>query len=159
MAAQRFFPPLLIALAASSCAMQALRPGASEAEVRQAMGSPALELPGTDGGRQLAFTSGPFGTQTFMVHVGPDGRVRQVEQALDDSRFHAIQPGMTREELLRHIGPPHQTLRFDNLRQTAWDYRFRDTWGYIAILSVMIDDQGRVASRITQRIDPRERRP
>ena len=159
MAAARFFPLLLVALAASSCATQGLRPGASEAEVRQAMGPPALEVPGTDGGRQLAFTSGPFGTQTFMVHVGPEGRVRQVEQVLDDSRFHAIQPGMTREELLRHIGPPYQTLRFDNLRQTAWDYRFRDTWGYIAILSVMIDDEGRVAGRITQRIDPRERRP
>ena len=148
----------LAALAAGACAVQSLRPGASEAEVRQAMGRPALEFPTGDGGRQLAFTTGPFGTQTYMAYLGGDGRLQRVEQVLDDSRFHAIQPGMTREELLRHIGPPYQTLRFDNLRQTAWDYRFRDTWGYIAILSVMIDDQGRVASRITQRIDPRERR-
>ena len=43
-----------------------------------------------DGTRHLAFTSGPFGVETHMAHVGPDGRVRSVEQVLDDTRFNSI---------------------------------------------------------------------
>lgn len=144
-------------LLASACATRELRPGMSEAEARQAMGAPAMELRDADGTRHLAYPSGPYGLQTYMARIAPDGRLTVVEQVLDDGRFDAIRPGMTSDELLRHIGPPGQRVRFDNLRQTAWDYRFRDTWGYVAILSVMIDDSGRVASRITQRLD-RERR-
>lgn len=148
---------LLLLLLASACASQQLRPGMSEAEVVQALGRPALELREPDGSRHLAYPSGPFGLHTYMARIAPDGRLRTVEQVLDDSRFDAIRPGMTSDELLRHIGPPAERMRFDNLRQTSWDYRFRDTWGYIAILSVMVDDAGRVASRITQRLE-RERR-
>ena len=148
---------LVLALLASACAMHSLRPGASEAEVRQSMGRPALELAAADGSRQLAYPSGPYGVQTFMAHIGRDGRLVGLEQVLVDDRFHAIRQGMTTEELLRHIGPPYQRVRFQNLRQTAWDYRYRDTWGYQAILSVMIDDNGLVASRITRRIERYDR--
>lgn len=148
---------LATALLAAGCAAQSLRPGATEAEVLQSMGRPALAMPLPGGGRQLAYPTGPFGLHTYMAHIGPDGRLQRLEQVLDDTRFHAIRPGMTSEELLRHLGPPSEKVRFGNLRQTAWDYRFRDTWGYIAILSVMIDDAGTVVSRITNRLEPRER--
>jgi outer membrane protein assembly factor BamE (lipoprotein component of BamABCDE complex) len=145
---------LLVAFLLAGCALpQSLPPGTSEAEVRNAMGRPALELPNRDGSRQLAYPTGPFGLQTYMAHIAPDGRLIRVEQVLDDVRFHQIQPGMTREELLRFIGPPFQTAYFGNLGQTAWDYRFRDTWGYVAILSVMLDDNGIVVGRSTQRIE------
>lgn len=150
-----FLVPLV--LLASACASQSLRPGMSEAEVVQAMGRPALELRDADGSRHLAYPSGPFGLHTYVARISPDGRLRAMEQVLDDARFDAIRPGMTSEELLRHIGPPGERMRFDNLGQTAWDYRFRDTWGYIAILSVMVDDSGHVVSRITRRLE-RERR-
>ena len=148
---------IVLVLLASACASQPLRQGMSEAEVVQAMGPPAMELRDPDGSRHLAYPSGPFGLVTYMARIAPDGRLRALEQVLDDGRFDAIRQGMTSDELLRHIGPPGERMRFDNIRQTAWDYRFRDTWGYIAILSVMIDDSGRVASRVTQRLE-RERR-
>ena len=148
--------PVLLtsAILLGACATPvSLAPGSSEAELRSRMGPPALELAGPDGTRQLAYPTAPFGTQTFMAHLAADGRVIKVEQVLDDVRFQQIQPGMTREELLRYIGPPFQTGRFPNLRQTAWDYRFKDTWGYVAILSVMLDDDGIVVGRSTQRIE------
>lgn len=148
---------VLLVLLAAACASQQLRPGMSESEVVRAMGRPALELRDADGSRHLAYPSGPFGLLTYMARIAPDGRLRAFEQVLDDGRFHAIRPGMSSEELLRHMGPPGERMRFDNLRQTSWDYRFRDTWGYIAILSVMVDDSGRVASRVTQRLE-RDRR-
>jgi hypothetical protein len=33
-------------------------------------------------------------------------------------------------------------MRFNNTRTTAWDYHYRDTWGYDADFSVIIDDGG-----------------
>ena len=145
---------LLAAAFLASCAsVGSIAPGTPEADVRARMGAPALELPAPDGTRQLAYPTAPFGTQTFMAYLDRQGRLTHVEQVLDDVRFQQIRPGMTREELLRWIGPPYQTGRFPNLRQTAWDYRFRDTWGYVAILSVMLDDEGIVVGRTTQRIE------
>ena len=138
--------------------MQGLRPGATADEVVSMMGPPAVELRDADGTRHLVYPSGPFGLQTHMAHVGGDGRLQGVEQVLDDTRFNAISKGMTTEELLRLIGPPVQRVYFGNLRQTAWDYRYRDSWGYVAVLSVMVDDAGLVASRVTQRIERDNRR-
>ena len=146
------------ALLASACAMQGLRPGASADEVVARMGAPAVEMRDPDGSRHLVYPSGPFGLQTYVAHVGGDGRLQGVEQVLDDSRFNAITQGMTTDQLLRLIGPPAQRVYFGNLRQTAWDYRYRDSWGYVAVLSVMVDDAGLVASRVTQRIERDSRR-
>ena len=145
-------------LLASACAMQGLRPGATAEEVVSVMGKPAVELRNPDGTRHLVYPSGPLGMQTYMAHLGGDGRLRGIEQVLDDTRFNSITRGMTTDELLRLIGPPWQRVYFNNLRQTAWDYRYRDSWGYIAILSVMVDDNGQVASRVTQRIERDSRR-
>ena len=152
--------PALIsaALLAAACGPMSLRPGASEAEVRAAMGAPALELPGPGGTRTLAYPTGPMGELTYMAQIGGDGRLQGVQQVLEDGRINTITPGMTSEELLRLIGPPWQRIRFGNLAQTSWDYRFRDTWGYVSILSVMVDDRGLVASRVTRRIEPRTTR-
>lgn len=158
MTMKRLLLLLAPALLASACAMQGPRPGATAEEVVSSMGPPAVELRDPDGTRHLAYPSGPFGWQTYMAHVDSSGRLQGVEQVLDDTRFNSISPGMTTDQLLRLIGPPSQRVYFGNLRQTAWDYRYRDTWGYVAILSVMVDDGGRVASRITQRIERDNRR-
>lgn len=145
------------ALAIGACAPFAgVRPGAPEADARHAMGQPALEFDHPDGSHQLAYTTGPLGTQTFMVYVKA-GSVQRIEQVLTDDTFHRIQAGITtREEVRRMIGPPYRVVRFENLKQHAWDYRFRDTWGYLADFSVMIDDRGIVAGKVIARIEPRD---
>jgi hypothetical protein len=141
-------------MVAAACSMFGVKPGASEAEARRAYGTPALEFPGPDGSRQLVFTTGPLGTQTFMVYVSRDGTVQRVDQALTDEIFYRIQTGTTTgADVRRLIGPPHRVVRFDNLRQDAWDYRYRDSWGYLANFSVMVDDRGVVAGKVTVRIE------
>lgn len=142
------------ALVLSACAsFGTVSPGATEAEARRTLGVPAIEFEQPDGTRQLVFTSGPLGTQTFMVYVA-NGTVRRAEQVLTDDSFQRIQPGVTtREEVRRMIGPPWRIVRFDNLNQDAWDYRFRDTWGYLADFAVMIDDRGVVAGKVIARIE------
>ncbi len=56
-------------------------------------------------------------------------------------------------QVLRLIGPPWRTMDFPNKRQVAWDYRVRDTWGYLVDYSVMIDERGLVAETVAARVD------
>lgn len=143
-----------VTMVAACAALGGVQIGASEADARRAMGAPAMEFPDSDGSRQLVFPTGPQGTQTFMVYVSKDGTVRRVEQVLTDDTFHRIHAGTTTgEDVRRLIGPPWRVVRFGNLRQDAWDYRFRDTWGYLANFSVMVDDRGVVAGKVTARIE------
>ena len=150
-------PTSLLLLLLAGCAAydgSSLRAGVStEDEIRGTMGPPALVLPNADGSRLLAYPRGPLGTQTFMVDLGQDGKLRQIRRVLNDDTFHHIQPGLTQDEVLRMIGPPSETGEFPRLGQVAWDYRFVDTWGYTAIFSVMFDRKGIVVSKFTRRLE------
>ena len=135
-----------------------LRAGTStEADVRHTMGPPALEFANDDGSHELIYPRGPLGTQTFIAHLAKDGVLRGIEPVLTDDRFYQIHPGLTRDDVLRLIGPPGQTMEFPRLRQVAWDYRYVDTWGYVAIFSVTFDENGVVVSKITRRLGDRNR--
>jgi hypothetical protein len=148
----RFLLPLLLAGCASDGA--GLKPGVSSAEeVVRSMGPPALEIANPDGSRNMAYPKGYFAGQTFMVKVGPDGLVQGVEQVLNEDTFRRIVPGLTRDDVMRMLGPPVEVMDFPRLQQTALDYRYHDAWGYDAILSVMVDPQGIVVGKVTRRID------
>lgn len=131
-----------------------LHPGAStEAEVRRVMGAPAMEFTLPDGARELVYPRGPLGVQTFMAVIAPDGTLRRIDKALREETFYRIQPGMMKDEVLRLIGPPGETMHFARTDTTAWDYRFVDQWGYPAIFSVILDANGKVVSKFTQRLE------
>lgn len=134
--------------------LHGLEPGRStEADVRRALGEPALAFDGAAGARSLAYPGGPGGAHTWMAHLGPDGRLLRLENALTDDSRSRVTPGIAKEEVLRLIGPPWRTMDFPNKRQVAWDYRVRDTWGYLVDYSVMIDERGRVAETVAARVD------
>ena len=147
------------ALLLASCASydgRGLHPGvSSEADVRGLMGPPALELATNDGGKRLAYPRGPLGTQTFMADIGRDGKLEAVRQVLNDDTFNGIRPGLTRDDVLLRLGPPGDTMHFALSNNTAWDYRYKDTWGYLAILSVTFNAEGIVVSKITRRLQER----
>ena len=154
-------PFAVVAVLAGGCAGYgggALQAGATEAEVRTTMGAPALEMRDPDGVRHLYFPRGPLGNHTFVADLAPDGGLREVRQVLGDDTFNRIRAGMTGDEVLRMIGPPRETSHFSNLGQTAWDYKYQDTWGYPAIFSVMVADNGIVAGKTSRRIESRDRR-
>jgi len=145
---------LLAALVVAACTpMASIPPGAPESQARGVLGAPAAEFDNPDGTHQLVYPRGPLGTETYMVYL-KGGTVQRVEQVLTDDNFYRIQSGVTTaDQVRRMIGPPSRVVRFENLKQFAWDYRFRDTWGYLAIFSVMIDDRGMVASKVIARIE------
>jgi outer membrane protein assembly factor BamE (lipoprotein component of BamABCDE complex) len=88
-----------------------------------------------------------------MVHLGRDGLLTSVQQVLNEDHFYRIQPGLTRDDVLRLIGPPREAADFPRLQQVAWDYRYQDAWGYIAIFSVMFDRDGRVVGKTSRRLE------
>jgi outer membrane protein assembly factor BamE (lipoprotein component of BamABCDE complex) len=70
---------------------------------------------------------------------------------LNDDKAAKIVSGMDAASVEAAIGAPHQRVRFDNLKATAWDYRYVDTWGYITDFSVMIGDNNMVINKVSAR--------
>lgn len=150
-----------VALALSGCASYDgynLRPGTSRDEVVRTMGQPAMEFSEPDGSRELVYPRGPLGTQTFVADIGRDGALKSIRQVLTDGVFNDIRPGLTRDEILRMIGPPGDRMAFPLMQQDSWEYRYRDTWGYIAFFSVNFDRNGVVVSKFTRRLERNDSR-
>ena len=61
--------------------------------------------------------------------------------------------GLASTEVIALIGEPFRRVRFDNLRATAWDYKYIDTWGYWVEFAVMIGDDGRVVNVVSRRME------
>jgi outer membrane protein assembly factor BamE (lipoprotein component of BamABCDE complex) len=70
-----------------------------------------------------------------------------------DATFARIASGMPEAEVSELLGRPDETMRFPLSRNVAWDYRYYDTWGYLAIFSVTFGPDGRVVSTISNRIN------
>jgi hypothetical protein len=139
---------VLVALASvllSACAGYSgsnLKPGLSTLpEVVASMGEPAMVWKNPDGSEQLAYPRGPAGTQTFMVYVGPDGKLQRIEGVLDMAHFAKIQEGMSKEQVLRIIGPsgPLWTQTYSRSNTLAWSWLFCDSASFQAFFDVMFD--------------------
>ena len=77
---------------------------------------------------------------------------------LNDDIIARVAVGQSEQEVTTLLGNPYQRIRFDNLKSTAWDYRYKDTWGYWVDFSVMMGDDGRVVNKVSRRLDPSDRR-
>lgn len=140
-----------VAALLSACATTP-RAGMSGSEVRQQIGAPALIIKTAEGARWF-YPSGPLGTVTRAVNVDGNNAVTNVKNVLVDEVIQTVNVGMSADDVLAKIGPPHRRIRFDNLHATSWDYRYQDTWGYFVDLSIMIGDDNRVAGKVLQRIE------
>ena len=115
-----------------------------------AMIAVAVSIPAAGNAAPLFVTSGPQGVTTYRVDIGPNGE-RTSTQVLRDATFQSISPGMQAADVFALIGPPYRKARFEATRTTAWDYHYRDSWGYDADFSVIIGDDDRVVSRFAMR--------
>lgn len=146
---------LLCTAVLSACAVTP-HAGLRDSEVRAGSGEPALAVKLPEGTRWF-YPGGPFGAPTYAVDFNAAGTATQVRVALNDDVTQQIAIGDVAADVLLRIGPPFRKIRFDNLRQTAWDYRYRDTWGYLVEFSVMMDDSDRVGGKFSQRLTPDDR--
>jgi len=96
-------------------------------DVLREMGQPAMRWDNADGSVELAYPRGPIGYETFMARIGPDGKLQTLRNVLDPEHFARILPGMTKEQVLRVLGPsdPSKTVFFKARDELVWDWRYQ----------------------------------
>ena len=117
------------------------------------MGQPAMRWQDPDGSIQLAYPRGPAGVDTFMVRLGPDGRLQSIKNVLDEAGLARIRPGMTKAQVLRILGPPDysRTAYFKARDELVWDWRTCVNDRNIQRVYVLFDaTAGTVRSTMTQ---------
>ena len=151
----KLFAILCSGLLLGACAanVYGLRPGEDRLEdVVRAMGQPAMRWQNADGSVQLAYPMGPMGYKTYMVHIGSDGKVHQLDNVMDEKSFARIQAGMTKEEVLRLLGPsfPGWTAYFKARDELVWEWSYCDVWNEGARFHVLFDNsKGTVRSTMS----------
>lgn len=122
---------LLIAIATlAACAAvprpDSLRPGDSQAQVRERLGAPGATRTLPDGRAAWFYVTGPSGFETWRVVFGADGAVAEYRQVLTAANFEWMRQGATREEVLDRMGPPMDRMSFWRTGTETWTYRWRD---------------------------------
>ena len=133
----------LLLFSCASYSGRGLKPGEDRLEnVLQVMGKPAMRWQNADGSEQLAFPRGPMGYHTYMVTMDTDGKLRRIENVLDEKSFARIQPGMSKDEVLRILGPsyPNWTGYFERRDELVWEWRYCDAWNEAARFNVLFDN-------------------
>ena len=137
-----------------ACAPLPPAPGLARAELLQTWGAPTARYALEDGTERLEYASGPYGRTTWMVDLGPNGRVKQARQVLNEAEFLAVQsaPALRREGLLRWLGTPGERRHGGWAGGEVWSWRYPTNdclW-----FQASVADDGRVTSA-AYGIDPR----
>ena len=114
---------------------------ASVGDVLDTMGEPAMRWQNPDGSLQLAYPRGPAGFNTFMVLIGQDQKLQRIEGVLNPEYFSLVQPGMTKDQVLRILGPsePAWTAYFGARDELVWEWRYCSVWREASRFDVLFD--------------------
>jgi hypothetical protein len=127
--------------------METLKPGVSTRDdVMRVMGRPANEWPAADGSTVIEFSRQPEGVQNYMIALGPDGRLKEIRQVLNDESFGRICNGMTKDEIVRLIGTPGSRMTFPLKKEEVWSWRYSPQPGNKFDFNVHFDLDGRVVN-------------
>lgn len=136
---------IVLSMLLSGCASysgRGLIVGQSTAEeVIGVMGPPRMQWTDADGARRLAYPRGPAGVHTFMVQIGPDGKLQRIENVMTPEAFTGIRAGMSKDQVLRALGPPQPgwTVYFKARDELVWEWRYCDDWNSAARFDVLFD--------------------
>lgn len=145
---------ILVSSMLAACAAYSgggLKPGEARLEdVLRVMGQPAMRWREPDGAQQLSFPRGPMAVHSYMAFVGADGRLLRIENVMDQAAFSRVQAGMSKEQVLRILGPswPGWTVYFKARDELVWEWRYCDEWSQPARFNVLFD-AGRETVRST----------
>jgi hypothetical protein len=138
----RIFITILSALLLVACASysgRGLKPGEARLEdVLRIMGNPAMRWQDSDGSQQLAY---PRGIHTFMVQIGSDGMMQGIENVMDMKTFARIRPDMTKNQVLRILGPSESSgsAYYKARDELVWEWRYCDAWNEPSRFDVLFD--------------------
>jgi hypothetical protein len=136
------FLSVLLLGSCSSYSGYGLKPGIDRLEnVLHLMGQPAMRWENQDGSVKLAYPHGPMGFHTYMVQIGADGRLQQIENVMNQKSFSLIHPGMTKEEVLYILGPSFSgwTTYFKARDELVWEWRYC-SWNEAARFDILFDN-------------------
>jgi outer membrane protein assembly factor BamE (lipoprotein component of BamABCDE complex) len=136
---------VLAAAALSACSSYgpgSLSKDASVESTLQAMGPPTADITLPNGERRLEYARGPYGKHTYMLDFDAQGRLLRWDQVLTESRFNAIQAGMTANDVLAQIGHASETYYIGWQKQNVWAYRYESP--FCVWFQVGLDQQGKV---------------
>jgi hypothetical protein len=124
----RYFLVLSIATVLAGCASYAGRglvPGQSSAEEVEALMGPAADRrPGVAGETVRYYPRQPYGREMYAARIGPDGKLRAIEQRLTESNLPRLTTGASRAEDVRNLfGPPYKVDNYARLAREVWTYK------------------------------------
>lgn len=96
----------------------------TEADVRLAMGEPAMIWTEDNGTRTLEYPKGPEGHRTFMINLDRHGIFQAYKQVLTQENFATIKAGMSRDQVRRILGKPRTVVKFGLKNEEVWDWRY-----------------------------------
>jgi outer membrane protein assembly factor BamE (lipoprotein component of BamABCDE complex) len=102
---------------------------------------------------RIAKTLASAALATSLLVVGCAGAPATGRGLHSEAQLLAIQPGAAKDEVLRALGPPDETMKFARSRTDSLDYIYYDTWGYRCLYSITFDEGGHVVSKISARLN------
>ena len=140
----------LVCVTAGCASFSSIAPGDSAQSVAERLGKPVTVWKNSDGSELWQYPQGYYATQTFMITVSADQRVREVHQALSEPYFSRVQAGMSRDDVYRLLGRPREVWYFPPRDEETWTWRYYETT--YMFFNVLFDrTQGTV--RTVQRLD------
>ncbi|NLD53494.1 MAG: hypothetical protein GX652_02380, partial [Burkholderiaceae bacterium] len=92
----------------------------------------------------------PMGTQTYFVHIGPDGRYLGMERALVDSNFAKVKVGMSQDDVRRILGRQTETTSYALSGEEVWSWRYEGDAQATMFFNAHFDQQTKRVKRITR---------
>lgn len=115
---------VLAALAAGCVGFDALTPGMPAQQVQARVGTPADIRKSGDGSEVWQYPLGPMGRQTYMVTLGTDRTVREVQQVMSEEYFSRVKTGMSRDDVRGLLGRPGDVATFPARDEEVWTWRY-----------------------------------
>jgi outer membrane protein assembly factor BamE (lipoprotein component of BamABCDE complex) len=129
----------------------------TESDVRAQFGEPVAVYPEPDGGKTLEYPRQPEGQVNYMITLGPDGRLRLIDQVLREEVFAQLTPGLDQAQVRRLLGRPASTQFFVLRNEELWEWRYLNG-PESRVFQASFDPEGRLLHTATQ-LDPREAMP
>ncbi|MEB0013140.1 outer membrane protein assembly factor BamE [Glaciimonas sp. Gout2] len=145
---------LIISLAVilAGCAVP-VNPGDPETQVISRLGKPTATY--QDGNeRLLEYDQGAFGQETHMARISPDGRLISYTQVLTLEQFAKIKVGQSKNDVLRLVGHPLDTIFYSRVKLEGWNYGFKESGVWNSLMTVYFDEAG-IVKKLENGPDPR----
>jgi hypothetical protein len=129
----------------------------TEADVKRLFGEPKTVTIAADGTRTLDYPRQPEGYANYVMVIGSDGKLASLRQLLNADNFSKIKPGMTRDDVIKQLGPFSRERRFELKKETLIEWRFREGQDG-KLFGVTLDDSGKVTGTSTT-LDTKDTQP